>query len=159
MVIVDGYNLLWSLQDSSQADESISDLGMCQVLGRYLRTVNDTGVVIFDGIGPPEKTGFDNIANLEVVFSGLSSDADTVIEHKIKADTAPKRLVVVSSDRRLRDAARARKAKTVKSDEFWLDVVKYLGRKKKNKVEPMEKFSGLTESETKQWLKLFDLEQ
>ncbi len=122
-------------------------------------TVNDTGVVIFDGIGPPEKTGFDSIANLEVGFSGRSRDADTVIEHKIKADTAPKRLVVVSSDRRLRDAARARKAKTVKSDEFWCEVVKYLGRKKKNKVEPREKFSGLTESETKQWLKLFDLEQ
>ncbi len=159
MVIVDGYNLLRSLEGSSQTDELISDLGMCQILGRYLRQINDTGIVVFDGIGPPDKTGFDSIAKLEVVFSGTRRDADTVIEHKIKASTAPKRLIVVSSDRRLRDAARLRKAVTVKSDEFWLEVVKYLGRQKKIKVEPREKFSGLTESETKQWLKLFDLEQ
>ncbi|MFC1677411.1 NYN domain-containing protein [Planctomycetota bacterium] len=159
MVIVDGYNLLRSLESSSQTDELISDLGMCQILGRYLRQINDTGIVVFDGIGPPDKTGFNGITNLEVLFSGTRHDADTVIEHKIQASTAPKRLIVVSSDRRLRDAARLRKAVTIKSDEFWSEAVKHLRRQKKNKVEPREKFSGLTESETKQWLKLFDLEQ
>lgn len=159
MLIVDGYNLLRSLESSSETDELISDLGMCQVLGRYLRASNDTGIVVFDGIGPPDKIGFSGIANLQVLFSGTRSDADTVIEHKIKASTAPKRLIVVSSDRKLRDAARARKAVTIKSDDFWVEAVKFLDRKKKNKVEPREKFSGLTESETEQWLKLFDLEQ
>jgi len=88
----------------------------------------------------------------------LGSDADMVIEDKIKASTAPRRLTVVSSDRRLRDAARARKATAVKSEVFWNNLRKQLRRKKTFK-EPTAKRRGLTESETKQWLEFFGIEQ
>jgi predicted RNA-binding protein with PIN domain len=157
-VIIDGYNLLHSIQNISEGFGSINDIQMCRIVGQYLGLVGEQGVVVFDGTGPPEKSGFDNIRNLEVVFSGLRSDADTVIETKIKASTAPKRLRIVSSDRRLRNAARARKAAVTKSAEFWYDVQKRLNRKK-SKKEPSAKRRGISGSETSQWLKLFGLEQ
>ncbi len=157
-VIIDGHNLLWSVQKISEDFESVSDVQLCRIIGRYLKLISNTGEIIFDGTGPPDKSAFDNISNLEVLFAGLGSDADTVIENKIKASTAPKRLTVVSSDRRLRDAARARKATTVKSEVFWANLRRQLGRKKTIK-EPPAKRSGLSESETKQWLKFFGLEQ
>jgi predicted RNA-binding protein with PIN domain len=135
----------------------LSELQLCLIISRYLRQSGESGEIIFDGIGPRDKSGFDNISNLDVSFAGPEI-ADTIIERKIKANTAPKRLSIISSDRRLRRAAQTRKATAVKSKDFWRDVQKQLRRKKKAK-EPIEKHLGLTESETKQWLEIFGLEQ
>ena len=155
-VIIDGHNLLHSIHKEDPDSGPISDVQLCRIVGRYLKLIDEKGEVIFDGTGPRDKGGFDNISNLEVFFAGLRSDADTVIEDKIKASTAPRRLTIVSSDRRLRDAARKRRATSVKSQVFWDDVQKQLSRKAKVK-EPLAKREGLSEGETEQWLKIFDL--
>lgn len=123
-----------------------------------MREVRESGEIIFDGTGPRDKSGFDNIRNLEVSFAGLNTDADTVIEDKIRASTAPKRLTVVSSDRRLRKAAQVRKAPAVKSDVFWKNIQRQLSRKKPGR-EPAAKQQGLTDGETEQWIKFFGLGQ
>jgi predicted RNA-binding protein with PIN domain len=157
-VIIDGHNLLWSVQKTSEDFGPISDVQLCHIVGRYLKLTGEKGEIVFDGTGPPEKGGFDNISNLEVFFAGPSTDADRVIEDKIKASTAPKRLTVVSSDRRLRDAARTRKATAVKSQVFW-DNLRKLSSRRKTIKEPAAKRRGLSESETEQWLKFFGIEQ
>jgi len=157
-LIIDGHNLLWAVQKAGEGAESISDVQLCWIVGRYLKQTGESGEIIFDGTGPVDKSQFDNITNLQVLFVGRATDADTVIEQRIQVCTAPRRLTVVSSDRRLRKAARARKAAAVKSEVFWDDVQKLLRRKKAAK-EPPEKRLGLTESETKLWLEIFGLEQ
>ncbi len=157
-VIIDGHNLLWSVQEAFEDFESITAVRLCWIISRYLKMTGEKGEIIFDGTGPLDKSGFDNISNLEVFFAGLSSDADAVIEDKIRASTAPRRLTVVSSDRRLRDAARSRKAAVIKSQVFWGNVEKQLSRKRPAR-EPEGKRRGLTESETRQWLKFFGIEQ
>jgi predicted RNA-binding protein with PIN domain len=157
-VIIDGHNLLHSIQQTGEDSEPISRIQLCRILSGYFKLIDENGEIVFDGTGPRDKSGFDNISNLEVFFAGLGSDADTVIEDKIKANTAPRRLTVVSSDRRLRDAARARKAIPVKSDVFWNNLRRQLSRKETFK-EPTAKRRGLSESETKQWLEFFGLEQ
>jgi predicted RNA-binding protein with PIN domain len=128
------------------------------MVGGYLKLIGESGEIIFDGIGPRDKSVFDNITNAEVFFAGAGRDADTVIEGKIQTNTAPRRLVIVSSDRRLRRAARARGASAVKSEDFWKQLQKELKRKRTTK-EPRGKRHGLTESETKQWLQFFDLDE
>ena len=158
MIIIDGHNLLHSIQKVDEDLGSISDVGLCRIVGRYLKLTGQSGEIIFDGTGPRDKSGFDNIIDVEVFFAGLGTDTDTVIEDKIIASTAPKRLIIVSSDRRLRKAARARKATSVKSEVFWNNVHKQLSRKKPIK-EPSGKRRGLSESETRQWLEFFGLEQ
>ena len=158
MIIIDGHNLLHSIVKLSEEAESINDVQLCWIISKYMKAVSEKGEIVFDGTGPRDKSGFDNIANLEVCFAGLGKDADTVIENKIKANTAPKRLSIVSSDRRLRDAARSRKATSLKSEVFWDNLHKQLRRKKPVK-EPEAKRTGLSESETKQWLEIFGIEQ
>ena len=157
-LIIDGHNLLWAIQKTSEDSESITDVQLCRIIGRYLKLVGKKGEIVFDGIGPRDKSGFDNISNLEVLFSGRAADCDTVIENKITANTAPKRLTVVSSDRRLRDAARRRKATPVKSEVFWSNLQKQLSRKRTAR-EPAAKRHGISEGETKQWLEFFGFEQ
>jgi len=157
MFIIDGHNLLHAIRKAEENHDVIGDLELCWIIGRYLKLTGETGEIIFDGTGPRDKSGFDNISNLEVFFAGQGS-ADTVIEDKIKASTAARRLTIISSDRRLRKAAQTRKATAVKSEVFWKIVQKQLKRKKAGK-EPAQKRLGLTESETKQWLEFFGIEQ
>jgi len=156
-VIIDGHNLLHAIRKAEENPHVIGDLELCWIIGRYLKLTGEKAEIIFDGTGPRDKSGFDNISNLEVFFAGQGS-ADMVIEDKIKASTAPRRLTIISSDRRLRKAAQTRKATAVKSEVFWKDVQKQFRRKKPPK-EPVEKRLGLTESKTKQWLEFFGLEQ
>ena len=158
MFIIDGHNLLHSIHKGDPDSGAISDVGLCRIVGIYLKQIGQSGEIIFDGTGPRDKSGFDNISNLEVFFAGLGTDTDTVIEDKIGANTAPRRLTIVSSDRRLRKAARTRKAISLKSEVFWNNIQKQLSRKKTIK-EPTAKRQGLTDGETTQWLEFFGLEQ
>ena len=159
MFIIDGYNLLKWIEKSGKGIEPVSDVQLCHVVGRYLKRVGGKGELVFDGTGPADKGRFDNIPNLQVSFSGYGSDADAVIEGKIEFSTAARDLTVVSSDRRLRIAARRRRASAVKSGDFWADVCKRLSEGRRKVGEPSGKRQGLTESETEQWLKYFGLEE
>ena len=158
MFIIDGHNLLHAIPKVDETTDLISDLQLCRIVDNYLKRTGNNGEIIFDGTGPPDKTGFDDMSRLEISFSGLNTDTDTIIEDKISASTAPKRLIIVSSDRRIRKAARTRKATSVKSEEFWNNLSKQLSIKRPKK-EPGEKRYGLSESETEQWLDYFGFKQ
>jgi len=152
--IVDGYNLL-RIIERTEGWESTSDAALCTMLSQFLRAVGATGQVVFDGIGPPDKKPFENFSNMEVIFSGRSCDADSVILNKISLDSAPKSLLIVSSDRELQAAAKKRKAPFVKSQVFFAQMLAELGKKRKPPQEPPAKRTGITDGETEEWLKTF----
>jgi predicted RNA-binding protein with PIN domain len=154
--LIDGYNLLWAVQKSDEGAESISDVELCRLLGQYLGLTGQTAEIVFDGTGPPEKNGFDNIKGLDVFFSGTGNEADSVIEDKIQSNSAPRRLTVVSSDRRIRRAAHRRSAVSIKSENFWNEVARFLTRQRKDN-EPQAKRKGISEGETEQWMRFFKL--
>lgn len=54
----------------------------------------------------------------QLLFSGPDQQADDVVEGLLEHSTAPGGVVVVSSDRRLRDAAKRMGAKSLRSEEF-----------------------------------------
>ncbi len=155
--LIDGYNLLRSVQKQDGFSE-MSDVDLCRCLADFLRAVKERGTIVFDGIGPPDKRELMGIRGLEIRFSGDRSDADTVIEDKIEQNTAPRRLTVVSSDRRLRAAATRRKAKSVPVDIFWPALCKTLERGPQIAPEPREKQKGVTEGETDAWMRYFGLD-
>jgi len=158
MTIIDGNNLLWALHESLGEREITNEIELCRVLSKYFTQIDEIGQVVFDGAGPSDTSDFEVISNPEVFFAGFHHDADSVIEEKIKVNTSPRRLTVVSSDRRLRKAASARSAATVKSEQFWERVQRELSRKTPRRKEPDEKREGLTEGETDKWLEAFGLE-
>jgi predicted RNA-binding protein with PIN domain len=141
--IIDGTNLLRAVENIDT--DVITDIAMCNTIARYLLLIAQKGELVFDGTGPPDEARLDNNSNLEVSFAGLAVEADDVIEDKINASTAPRTLTVVSSDRRLRNAAKARRAVSIKCE-------------KEASSEPQAKRSGLTQGETDQWLKFFQID-
>ncbi len=48
-VIIDGHNLLHSIQKTSECSESISDVQLCHIIGRYLKLISEKGEIVFDG--------------------------------------------------------------------------------------------------------------
>ena len=156
--LIDGYNLLRSVQKHDQYAD-LTDVQLCRYLADFLRAVRDRGTIVFDGVGPPDKRELMGIRGLDIRFSGDRSDADTVIEWIIEENTAPKRLVVVSSDRQLRTAATRRRAKSVPVDIFWPALCKTLENRPGTAPEPREKQKGVTELEADVWMDYFDLGQ
>ena len=156
--LIDGYNLLRSVQKIEEF-AALTDVQMCRAVSDYLSCVRDHGHVVFDGVGPPDKAAFGGIPGVEVYFSGPSLEADDIIEDKIADNSAPKSLVVVSSDRRIRTAAAKRKAIDVPADLFWQALLARLEKQANRPApEPVEKRHGVTEREAELWLDVFDLD-
>ncbi|MCF7972340.1 MAG: NYN domain-containing protein [Phycisphaerae bacterium] len=155
--LIDGHNLLWSIFKNDEHFEPVDDVGLVSTVSLYCQDMGDHGEVIFDGIGPPNKRPFKQITQVNVVFAGQGIEADDVIEDQIALCRSPKKLYVVSSDRRVCRAAQKAKAQVVKSDEFWTLVLKRLLRRRGPK-EPSGKRHGVTDAETRQWLKQFGLD-
>lgn len=155
MLIIDGYNLLRSVQGLLEQSSEISDIQLCRIINDYIYRTKKKGCVVFDGIGPRIKDAFNNLFNLEIIFSGTTHEADDIIEKLILQSTGAKDLIVVSSDRRIKKAAEKKKATAVDCVDFWTEVIKQLENKKKKAAEPQAKFIGISEAETEYWLKEF----
>lgn len=127
-LLIDGYNLLHatgifgrgpapgSLQRSRQA--LLNFLAASLPAEEVARTV-----VVFDAAeAPPGLPRMVQHGGLTVRYAERDREADDLIEELIKADSAPRKLTVVSSDHRLQRAARRRRATAVDSDVWYAEV-------------------------------------
>jgi len=78
-------------------------------------------ILVCDGTPPPGQQGY-GWSGVRVVYSGHQRSADDVIEQLIDASTAPRRLLVVSSDRRIQRAGRRRGCQILDSHTFLIRI-------------------------------------
>jgi predicted RNA-binding protein with PIN domain len=135
-VLIDGNNLMFAAQDTGDPDHVIGRSGLCDALGEWARRSRERVHVVFDGPAPSAALA-QQIAHaaIRVSYSGAGVTADDVIEEILDSDSAARRLLVVSSDRAIRAAARRRRARDMRSDEFWALVLRDLARKPRESVE------------------------
>ena len=159
--IFDGHNLLFAVRGSGEQFASLSVIAttqfLCHILEEYLVLKKSRGILFYDGTGPSDKRFFDNFSNLDVEFAGEYLEADDLIEDEIADYSAPKSLIVVSSDRKIRTAARRRHSKSVDSTDFWFEVLKEIDRPKNKIKEPAAKQTGITTSEVSYWMDFFKI--
>lgn len=153
--LIDGHNLLYAARGYDEQFWNFTEDDLCKVLNEFFRRINTRALVVFDGTGPRDKRPYARFPMLDVSFSGLDFEADDILIREVEEDTAPKRLVVVSADRRIRTVAEKRKSVSLPSFDFWHIVLLELEKPFKKKAEPKEKIQGLSESETDRWMKLF----
>ncbi len=133
--------------------------GLCRLLGKFASSGQKVRVV-FDGT-PPYGPLASQIQDdrIDVKYSA-GRTADDVIIESIAADSAPRRLTLVSTDHEIRDAARKRKCKLKTSEEFAKALVRMLEESPKTlPSEPPEKRVGLTPEQTRAWLKELNVEE
>ncbi len=161
-LIIDGYNLLHA---SGILGRGVGPGGLERSRAALLNFLVEsleaselaTAVVVFDARdAPPGLPRVVNHRGMRVQFAEPGGDADQVIEDLIRADSAPRRLVVVSSDHRLHRAARRRRAQPIDSDQWYADVVRRRidrMRRTRDASKPME---PLSPGEVEYWLHKFD---
>lgn len=154
-VIIDGYNLL----HAARGYDEDGDLGrgqLCQLLGRWGRAAQQEVLVVFDGSAPPEPLGRQlHGVGIEVIYSGPGRSADDLVVERIDASSAPRRLVVVSSDRQVRRGARRRRCPQVHSADFFEQVLRVLASGRRSESEPAEKRTGPAPEDVDEWLGRF----
>ena len=152
--LVDGNNLIPAL---AEAGPEVGRVALCELLVQALPAGEDV-CVVFDGPRPDMGVPVELDVRLTIIFSP-GRPADHTIIDRIETNTAPKRLIVVSSDREIRQHARRRRCQSVSSDEFAATLVRMLGRPSPDSPkEPSEKHEGLAETDTDHWLDYFGMD-
>jgi len=158
LYLVDGYNVYHAARKMADQWSHITTLTLCQWIARDMQSLKDRAIVVFDG----KKLRGQSLEILpagfvEILYSGPEQDADTALEHLIQQNTAPRRLTVVSSDNRLRKAARRRRCKRLKSPEYLEELIRRQQTPPRRPTEPIQKRRGLAEGELTEWLERFGL--
>ena len=156
-LLIDGYNVLHAAWRCGAPFTDAGRAKFVELLTAWARRRRESVVIVFDGALPRGET-IQQPADgpVEVIFSGGSHTADGVIEDRILASSAPRRLLVVSSDREVRTAARRRRCRTLTSDGFVQTVRRDLARRDRPS-EPAQKTGGLENEDADEWLKTFGL--
>ncbi|MHC4507999.1 MAG: hypothetical protein ACYTAO_03435 [Planctomycetota bacterium] len=90
MLIIDGHNLLHAICKIEESPRGLGELALCRILGTYLKLTGKKAEIIFDGTGPPDKSGFDAIGNLEAVKAGSAYAKSNGGQVGCLLDPAPK---------------------------------------------------------------------
>ncbi len=150
--LIDGHNLIGQLPDLSLADpndEAKLVLRLIQfAAGRKARIS-----VIFDH-GLPAGHSPLSQGPVEAVFAGSYTDADRVIRERIARERQPGQLIVVSNDRAVTAAARARRIEVTSSTDFARQMQQAAAPPSRRGARPPEG-RPLSEAEVREWLELF----
>lgn len=157
-VLIDGNNLLFAARDADP-ERPPSRSTLCLRLGQWARRTGERVVLVFDGPAPAKSLAR-QISDPDVVvsFSGGGVTADEVLTRAIAAHSAPRRLLVVSSDHEVAGAGRRRRARTARADVFWRQVQRDLTRPPRRNLEAREKQRGLSAEDAQRWLSEFGLD-
>jgi predicted RNA-binding protein with PIN domain len=150
--LIDGYNLLHAMGAlQGTAGPQGLERARQRLLGLIEGVFQDRAgsvTVVFDGT---EAEAALTPAGVEVIFAARNEEADDLIERLIKKASTPGQLSVVSSDRRLRQAAKRRNARSIASEDF-IDELEKL-RKARVKRVPGPKREPVGSPE--EWLREF----
>jgi predicted RNA-binding protein with PIN domain len=92
---------------------------------------------------------------LSVQYASKYPDADCLIEELIQKESAPRKLVVVSSDHRLQRAARRRRARAVDSDVWYNEVLHARRERQEQATTPARPTVPLLPEDVEYWLDQF----
>jgi len=136
-LIIDSFNVL-HMTGVLPPDLSGMDIEELRGVISLSRFRNQTITLVCDGVQPIElrRQPDDDqqqraLANISMMWSGTETDADTIIEILVAQSSAPRRLTVVTSDRRLTRVIRKRRVRIMTSESF----LSRLSRDFRNNVE------------------------
>ena len=161
-LLIDGYNLLNAVgivgRGVGPGGLERSRRALLNFLAESLdpEEVARTTVVFDAADAPPGLPRVTEHRGLTVRFAAKYADADSLIEELIQAESAPRRLTVVSSDHRLHRAARRRRARAVDSDVWYAEVVRRRpDRRQSPRAAPAKPHVPLSEEDVARWLEQF----
>ena len=161
--LIDGYNLMHAL---GLMPRNLPPGGLRKVRNRFLNDLADKlgstdahlTTVVFDAQKAPAHLPSETRhKGMTVEYAADVGEADERIEQIIARHSVPKTLSVVSTDLRIRQAARRRRAKAVTSDDFWTWLEDRQTRHRRKSVETPEPSDSKpdTQHDRDLWLREF----
>ena len=123
-LLIDGYNLLHAAGFARKRYgpgqfEKCRQRLLQGLADRLSGKQRGRATVVFDAQqAPADVPSVQRFAGISVVFS-VGSDADSLIEAMLDQHSAPRQVLVISSDHRLQKAASRKRASWMDSDKFW----------------------------------------
>ncbi len=160
-LLIDGYNLLNAtgiVGRGGTPSLGRSRLALLNFLAASIdpRELGHTTVVFDAHDAPPGLPRVVQHGPLLVRFAVKNRTADELIEELILADSAPRRLVVVSSDHEIQRAARRRRAKAVNSEMWYSDLIRARRQREEESADaPARPAVPLLEEDVSYWLRQF----
>jgi len=159
-ILIDGYNLIHA---SREADFGWTDLSLekaREALVNFLVTTRRPAMeeitVVFDGasgVGYPREA---TARGVTVVYSEPGTSADDVICRMVTESPNPRKYLVVSKDRQIRETVLAVGAQVVSPESFLeRSQEEHEKRRRAGPAEPKEKYTGVRPSEVERWRKIF----
>ena len=160
-LLIDGYNLLNATGIVGRGGPSSLGRSRLALLNFLAASIDPQELphttVVFDAHDPPP--GLPRVVQhgpLLVRFAARNQTADQLIEELIRADSAPRRLVVVSSDHEIQRAAQRRRATAVGSDLWYADLIRARRQRDEESADvPLSPAVPLLEEDINYWLRQF----
>lgn len=154
--LIDGHNLIAKMPDISLADPDDEAQLALRLRGWTAGDRRRRVTVVFDGGLPGGEATALSGSSVTVVFAPAGRTADSLLIRRIQAVNNPAEYTLVSSDRELMAAARARRMPCLPSEKF----VPLLKQGQQPSAPPAERENPrLSPGEIEEWLELFDQEQ
>lgn len=146
--LIDCYNLL-----HTPMPQPLAGLDEAGLVGR-MTAAGMRGRVVCDGTEKPHAPAGLSTDVVELVYAGPGRSADAMISTMVQADSAPRKVVVVSNDRTVQKGAKARRARVMSCEAFIGELARRSGRKGRTQpgdVKPMT-------TDPDYWLREFGLD-
>jgi uncharacterized protein len=161
-LLIDGYNLIYAAgimgRGTGPGGLQRSRLALLNFLAESLDPQElPRTTVVFDANDAPWGLARQVVhRGITVRFAAQHQEADDLIEELIRAASAPRRLVVVSSDHRLQRAARRRRAKAIDSDVWYAELLRTRqDRQEADADAPARPTVPLLDEDVNYWLRQF----
>lgn len=164
-LLIDTYNVLHTVGVLPPDLAGIDVQGLIELLAES-RYRHEKTTLVCDGVPLPKpaKAAAGQAkpsATINIRYSGHGRPADDLIGQLIRASSAPRRLVVVSTDHTVQRSAKRRRCPTLTSQEFLQHLVNDVrGLESADKPAVAKPMPGeMTEDQIDRWIKVFNLDQ
>jgi predicted RNA-binding protein with PIN domain len=148
-LLVDGHNLIGQMPDL-RLDDPEDEAKLVARLRTYAARTGRRVTVVFDQGLPGGRSRDLSGGGVEVVFASPGRSADGILREHIRQARDPRGLIVVTSDRAIAAAARARGARVIRAEEF---AVQLNAPPPTVEAGPAERLSP---EEVEEWLRVFE---
>lgn len=161
-LLIDGYNLMHAAgligRGVGPGSLERSRLALLNFVAEALdENERQAATVVFDAHGAPRGLPRTLLhRGVTVRFAAEYAEADELIEELIRAESAPRRLTVVSGDHRLQRAARRRRATAIDSERWYEETLRRRGQQPAAPAPPAKPLEPPTPGEVEFWLAQFD---
>lgn len=158
-LIIDGYNLIHATGMLSRGVGPGSlERARNSLLGFLTRSLDPAELartkVVFDAKNAPsDLEDTVRIQGMQIYYAKGYDDADELIEELIHADSAPRKLTVVSSDHGVQKVAKRRRATAIDSDKWFQDIRETSHQHPQPDAEPNQDHSP---EAVQRWIEVFE---